>query len=198
MAISQGPDGSSSPFRLLRNTLLEAEPYAVYQDYTLGKCLDECLYKDVNLWVLQHKDATYLRLPILLTGASLRPSIPLPGNAGWTSSVTKRPEWPSTQSSTFTRTLKVSQFLIEYDLSYKREISYLGQGQVDGRGRFYYQNYQGPSRIQPPRTNNPAFSGFHFPEVATPLPSMSGPEEVTHRDQRRSSSKCDNNQDVFR
>ena len=50
MAISQSFDSSAAePFRLLRNTLLEAEPYIVYQDYVLAKCLDECLYRDVDL-----------------------------------------------------------------------------------------------------------------------------------------------------
>ena len=44
--MSQNLGKSHEPFRLLRNTLLEAEPYAVYQGYTLGKCLDECLYRD--------------------------------------------------------------------------------------------------------------------------------------------------------
>ena len=48
MAISQSFDTSVEPFRLLRNTLLEAEPYVVYQDYVLGKCLDECLYRDIE------------------------------------------------------------------------------------------------------------------------------------------------------
>ena len=50
MAVSQNLDTSSSePFRLLRNTILEAEPYAVYQGYVLGRCLDECLYRDSDL-----------------------------------------------------------------------------------------------------------------------------------------------------
>ena len=49
MAVSQNLDTSSEPFRLLRNTILEAEPYAVYQGYVLGRCLDECLYRDSDL-----------------------------------------------------------------------------------------------------------------------------------------------------
>lgn len=49
MAISKSfPDETYEPFRLLRNTLLEAEPYAVYQGYNLAKCLDECLYRDLK------------------------------------------------------------------------------------------------------------------------------------------------------
>ena len=50
-AVSQNLDktSSSEPFRLLRNTILEAEPYAVYQGYVLGRCLDECLYRDSDL-----------------------------------------------------------------------------------------------------------------------------------------------------
>ena len=48
MAITQSFDESHEPFRLLRSSILEAEPYAVYQGYNLGKCLDECLYRDID------------------------------------------------------------------------------------------------------------------------------------------------------
>lgn len=47
MAISQSfSDETQEPFVLLRQSLLEAEPYAVYQGYDLGRCLDNCLYRD--------------------------------------------------------------------------------------------------------------------------------------------------------
>jgi hypothetical protein len=51
MAISQSfiGDEGIEPFKLLRNTFLEAEPYAVYQEYDLGRCLDECLHRDVQM-----------------------------------------------------------------------------------------------------------------------------------------------------
>ena len=45
MAATQSFDESYEPFRLLRNSMLEAEPYVVYQGYNLGRCLDECLYR---------------------------------------------------------------------------------------------------------------------------------------------------------
>ena len=47
LAISQTE--TSEPLRLLRNSVLEAEPYIVYQGYALGRCLDECLYRDTHL-----------------------------------------------------------------------------------------------------------------------------------------------------
>lgn len=49
MAISSSfSDEAQEPFQLLRQSLLEAEPYAVYQGFSLGKCLDNCLYRDAG------------------------------------------------------------------------------------------------------------------------------------------------------
>ena len=41
---SFGGETGTAELRLLRNSLLEAEPYVVYQGYLLGRCLDECLF----------------------------------------------------------------------------------------------------------------------------------------------------------
>ena len=50
LAISQSFElETSEPLRLLRNSILEAEPYIVYQGYALGRCLDQCLYRDTHL-----------------------------------------------------------------------------------------------------------------------------------------------------
>ena len=49
LAVSQTLEETSAPLRLLRNSVLEAEPYIVYQGYALGRCLDECLYRDTHL-----------------------------------------------------------------------------------------------------------------------------------------------------
>ena len=48
MAISRATE-TVGPLRLLRNSILEAEPYIVYQNYSLARCLDECLYRDTDL-----------------------------------------------------------------------------------------------------------------------------------------------------
>ena len=60
------------------------------------------------------------------------------------------------------------------------------------KGRFYYQNYEGPSPQR--KFNFPLVPDLQNPAVTQSYPQET--EEVTHRDHRRSSIRCENNSGI--
>ena len=60
------------------------------------------------------------------------------------------------------------------------------------KGRFYYQNYEGPSPQR--KFNFPLVPDLQNPAVTQSYPQET--EEVTHRDHRRSSIRCGNNSGI--